>query len=293
MNKMKINLRTHSINLFGIICSVFWLLLNISILDTSLHEIIYIGFWLYFIMKYMYTINQIVDKKSNLAKVSLCMQVILFGVIFLFDKIVLKYPYFKMYILPVAIMLIIMEMILFIHLDKYRKEENLDYSEYAMTEQFSKDYLFKCLTSIFNVKKRIENMDDETGKKVKIAIYNAATITVLMIAYAFKFIVDAVNITSEEYYFPTYIIMCYNILMVAFIYFTYMKIELLKSSIKDCIFRTVCGIGAIYFFVFRQYGTINIISLQISVYLITPFLVEAWKTGRQYKIVGNENEKIL
>lgn len=141
-------------------------------------------------------------------------------------------------------------------------------------------YLTDSLLGLF----RRENIciDQYKNKRIKISVLNSLAFMVFILSYALKFVVDLLNIGSEHYYFPAFIVNVYIIFLTLFILIESMKNKLLSYSIfKNLFIILTCAFG-IYFFVFKQFGNINFRIILCMAYLIGPYILDTWKVVQKY-----------
>ena len=131
-----------------------------------------------------------------------------------------------------------------------------------------RNYIYNRITMFFNRDKSIK-CDDNIKKYLWITL--SASWTILL--FGGKFIIDIINIFTDEYKFGINFVMVYVILNLIFLFFNFARLKVIKSNF---VYEIVCDVSfviGINIFVFTQRDTARFQVLILSAYLCCLYLL--------------------
>ena len=131
-----------------------------------------------------------------------------------------------------------------------------------------RNYIYNRITMFFNRDKSIK-CDDNIKKYLWITL--SASWTILL--FGGKFIIDIINIFTDEYKFGISFVMVYVILNLIFLFFNFARLKVIKSNF---VYEIVCDVSfviGINIFVFAQRDTARFQVLILSAYLCCLYLL--------------------
>ena len=131
-----------------------------------------------------------------------------------------------------------------------------------------RNYIYNRITMFFNRDKSIK-CDDNIKKYLWITL--SASWTILLLGG--KFIIDIINIFTDEYKFGINFVMVYVILNLIFLFFNFARLKVIKSNF---VYEIVCDVSfviGINIFVFAQRDTARFQVLILSAYLCCLYLL--------------------
>ena len=136
------------------------------------------------------------------------------------------------------------------------------------SERDIRNYIYNRITMFFNRDKSIK-CDDNIKKYLWITL--SASWTILL--FGGKFIIDIINIFTDEYKFGINFVMVYVILNLIFLFFNFARLKVIKSNF---VYEIVCDVSfviGINIFVFTQRDTARFQVLILSAYLCCLYLL--------------------
>ena len=131
-----------------------------------------------------------------------------------------------------------------------------------------RNYIYNRITMFFNRDKSIK-CDDNIKRYLWITL--SASWTILL--FGGKFIIDIINIFTDEYKFGINFVMVYVILNLIFLFFNFARLKVIKSNF---VYEIVCDVSfviGINIFVFTQRDTARFQVLILSAYLCCLYLL--------------------
>ena len=137
-----------------------------------------------------------------------------------------------------------------------------------VSETDIRNYIYNRITMFLNRDKSIK-CDDNIKKYLWITL--SASWTILL--FGGKFIIDIINIFTDEYKFGINFVIVYVIMNLLFLFFNFARLKVIKSNF---VYEIVCDVSfviGINIFVFTQRGTARFQVLILSAYLCCLYLL--------------------
>ena len=131
-----------------------------------------------------------------------------------------------------------------------------------------RNYIYNRITMFLNRDKSIK-CDDNIKKYLWITL--SASWTILL--FGGKFIIDIINIFTDEYKFGINFVMVYVIMNLLFLFFNFARLKVIKSNFVYEIVSDVSFVIGINIFVFTQRDTARFQVLILSAYLCCLYLL--------------------
>ena len=222
----------------------------------------------------LFSLMILINVKQHIRTIEFCMWYSILFIILL-CRINILNDFFEIDFLKniASIIIIIINLIVWIYfLHKVNIENNqIDINNRKSvieSETDIRNYIYNRITMFFNRDKSIK-CDDNIKKYLWITL--SASWTILL--FGGKFIIDIINIFTDEYKFSLNFVMVYVILNLIFLFFNFARLKVIKSNF---VYEIVCDVSfviGINIFVFAQRDTARFQVLILSAYLCCLYLL--------------------
>ena len=222
----------------------------------------------------LFSLMILINVKQHIRTIEFCMWYSILFIILL-CRINILNDFFEIDFLKniASIIIIIINLIVWIYfLHKVNIENNqIDINNRKSvieSETDIRNYIYNRITMFFNRDKSIK-CDDNIKKYLWITL--SASWTILL--FGGKFIIDIINIFTDEYKFGINFVMVYVILNLIFLFFNFARLKVIKSNF---VYEIVCDVSfviGINIFVFTQRDTARFQVLILSAYLCCLYLL--------------------
>ena len=221
----------------------------------------------------LFSLMILINVKQHIRTIEFCMWYSILFIILL-CRINILNDFFEIdFLKNIASIIIIINFIVWIYfLHKVNIENNqIDINNRKSvieSETDIRNYIYNRITMFFNRDKSIK-CDDNIKKYLWITL--SASWTILL--FGGKFIIDIINIFTDEYKFGINFVMVYVILNLIFLFFNFARLKVIKSNF---VYEIVCDVSfviGINIFVFAQRDTARFQVLILSAYLCCLYLL--------------------
>lgn len=221
----------------------------------------------------LFSLMILINVKQHIRTIEFCMWYSILFIILL-CRINILNGFFEIdFLKNIASIIIIINLIVWIYfLHKVNIENNqIDINNRKSvieSETDIRNYIYNRITMFLNRDKSIK-CDDNIKKYLWITL--SASWTILL--FGGKFIIDIINIFTDEYKFGINFVMVYVILNLIFLYFNFARLKVIKSNF---VYEIVCDVSfviGINIFVFTQRDTARFQVLILSAYLCCLYLL--------------------
>lgn len=221
----------------------------------------------------LFSLMILINVKQHIRTIEFCMWYSILFIILL-CRINILNGFFEIdFLKNIASIIIIINLIVWIYfLHKVNIENNqIDINNRKSvieSETDIRNYIYNRITMFFNRDKSIK-CDDNIKKYLWITL--SASWTILL--FGGKFIIDIINIFTDEYKFGINFVMVYVILNLIFLFFNFARLKVIKSNF---VYEIVCDVSfviGINIFVFTQRDTARFQVLILSAYLCCLYLL--------------------
>ena len=221
----------------------------------------------------LFSLMILINVKQHIRTIEFCMWYSILFIILL-CRINILNDFFEIdFLKNIASIIIIINLIVWIYfLHKVNIENNqIDINNRKSvieSETDIRNYIYNRITMFFNRDKSIK-CDDNIKKYLWITL--SASWTILL--FGGKFIIDIINIFTDEYKFGINFVMVYVILNLIFLFFNFARLKVIKSNF---VYEIVCDVSfvmGINIFVFTQRDTARFQVLILSAYLCCLYLL--------------------
>lgn len=221
----------------------------------------------------LFSLMILINVKQHIRTIEFCMWYSILFIILL-CRINILNSFFEIdFLKNIASIIIIINLIVWIYfLHKVNIENNqIDINNRKSvieSETDIRNYIYNRITMFFNRDKSIK-CDDNIKKYLWITL--SASWTILL--FGGKFIIDIINIFTDEYKFGINFVMVYVILNLIFLFFNFARLKVIKSNF---VYEIVCDVSfviGINIFVFAQRDTARFQVLILSAYLCCLYLL--------------------
>lgn len=256
---------------------------NIAIASAIISGVNILTFYKCFKFKYvddfisllclLFSLMILINVKQHIRTIEFCMWYSILFIILL-CRINILNGFFEIdFLKNIASIIIIINLIVWIYfLHKVNIENNqIDINNRKSVIESERDirnYIYNRITMFFNRDKSIK-CDDNIKKYLWITL--SASWTILL--FGGKFIIDIINIFTDEYKFGINFVMVYVILNLIFLFFNFARLKVIKSNF---VYEIVCDLSfviGINIFVFTQRDTARFQVLILSAYLCCLYLL--------------------
>lgn len=221
----------------------------------------------------LFSLMILINVKQHIRTIEFCMWYSILFIILL-CRINILNGFFEIdFLKNIASIIIIINLIVWIYfLHKVNIENNqIDINNRKSvieSETDIRNYIYNRITMFFNRDKSIK-CDDNIKRYLWITL--SASWTILL--FGGKFIIDIINIFTDEYKFGINFVMVYVILNLIFLFFNFARLKVIKSNF---VYEIVCDVSfviGINIFVFTQRDTARFQVLILSAYLCCLYLL--------------------
>ena len=221
----------------------------------------------------LFSLMILINVKQHIRTIEFCMWYSILFIILLCRINILNNFFEIDFLKNIASIIIIINLIVWIYfLHKVNMENNqIDINNRKSvieSETDIRNYIYNRITMFFNRDKSIK-CDDNIKKYLWITL--SASWTILL--FGGKFVIDIINIFTDEYKFGINFVMVYVILNLIFLFFNFARLKVIKSNF---VYEIVCDVSfviGINIFVFTQRDTARFQVLILSAYLCCLYLL--------------------